>query len=481
MKNYKTAALYIRVSTSKQEELSPDAQKRLLKEYAKKNGYDVLPDHVYLEGGISGRKADKRPAFQEMIAHSKNKEFDAILVWKFSRFARNQEESIVYKSLLTKYGVSVVSISEPIIEGPFGSLIERIIEWFDEFYSINLSVEVKRGMTEKALRGGYQSYAPLGYNYSSGGVPEINPEEAIIVRYIFDSYIAGTDFSTIARHLNEKGYKTKRNNPFELRTIKYILKNPYYIGKVRWNRAPHSAYADNPEEEIIVADGKHEPIISEEQFNTVQKRIEADFSPRKRKGVGFTKHWLCGVLKCGICGASMTYYQPAGKNGGFQCYRYSKGLHKQSCYINVYKMEQIVLDVFKNLNYDNIEYSILPKSELSSNMAEYKKQLALLDKKEARIKEAYINEIDTLAEYKENKLALKRERERLEALMTNNAVVEDSPEMKAELLENCRNVYEVLSAPDVDLEKKATVLRSVCKEIIFDKASSTVTIHFYIS
>ena len=77
----KTAALYIRVSTSKQEELSPDAQKRLLLEYAKKNNYDVDPAHIYLDNGISGRNAEKRPSFQKMIACAKNKEFDAILVW----------------------------------------------------------------------------------------------------------------------------------------------------------------------------------------------------------------------------------------------------------------------------------------------------------------------------------------------------------------------------------------------------------------
>ncbi len=95
-----------------------------------------------------------------MIAAAKSDShpFDVILVWKFSRFARNQEESIVYKSLLRKKcHVDVVSISEPVIEGPFGSLIERIIEWMDEYYSVRLSGEVTRGMTEKALRGGYQA------------------------------------------------------------------------------------------------------------------------------------------------------------------------------------------------------------------------------------------------------------------------------------------------------------------------------------
>lgn len=94
------AALYIRVSTDKQEELSPDSQKRLLLEYAKNHGMVVSEKHIYVENGISGRKADKRPKFQQMIAAAKSDvhPFDVILLWKFSRFARNQEESIVYKS-----------------------------------------------------------------------------------------------------------------------------------------------------------------------------------------------------------------------------------------------------------------------------------------------------------------------------------------------------------------------------------------------
>ena len=158
--NFRECALYVRVSTDKQDELSPDAQIRLGTEYAKKNGLHVSKEHTYIEHGISGRKADKRPEFLRMIAAAKSEEhpFDVILVWKFSRFARNQEESIVYKSLLRKKcGVDVVSVSEPIIDGPFGGLIERIIEWMDEYYSVRLSGEVTRGMTEKALRGGYQA------------------------------------------------------------------------------------------------------------------------------------------------------------------------------------------------------------------------------------------------------------------------------------------------------------------------------------
>ena len=149
-------AAYIRVSTGKQEELSPDSQKRLILDYAKSNDIVIPDEFIFMENGISGRKADKRPQFQKMIGLAKSGKFQVILLWKFSRFARNQEESIVYKSMLRKFGVDVVSVSEPLIDGPFGSLIERIIEWMDEFYSIRLAGDVTRGMTEKAMRGGYQ-------------------------------------------------------------------------------------------------------------------------------------------------------------------------------------------------------------------------------------------------------------------------------------------------------------------------------------
>ena len=155
---------YIRVSTHDQEEISPDSQENLLREYATRNNIVILK--IFSDLGISGRKAEKRPGFQEMVGLAKGSDHpvDLILVWKFSRFARNQEESIVYKSLLKKqHNVEVVSISEPLSDNPFGSLIERIIEWMDEYYSIRLSGEVFRGMKENATRGAYQARPPLGY------------------------------------------------------------------------------------------------------------------------------------------------------------------------------------------------------------------------------------------------------------------------------------------------------------------------------
>ena len=167
----KTAAVYIRVSTDEQAEYSPDSQLTEAKAYAARHGILISPEHIYTDVGISGRKATKRPEFMKMISAAKEKPspFDVILVWKYSRFARNQEESILYKSLLSKEcNVEVVSITEETGDSVFGSLIERIIEWMDEFYSIRLSEEVTTKMTYAAERGQIMSIAPFGYRKESG-------------------------------------------------------------------------------------------------------------------------------------------------------------------------------------------------------------------------------------------------------------------------------------------------------------------------
>ena len=131
----KIAAAYIRVSTDDQIEYSPESQLKAIRDHATREGYLIPEEFIFRDEGISGRTADKRPAFRLMIAQAKEGKappFEAIFVWKWSRFARNQEESIMYRKLLRKRGVDVISISEPSTDSPFSSLIESIIAWMDE-------------------------------------------------------------------------------------------------------------------------------------------------------------------------------------------------------------------------------------------------------------------------------------------------------------------------------------------------------------
>ena len=116
-------AAYIRVSTEEQTELSPDSQLEEIYRYADREQIQILQNHIYIDAGISGKKAENRPEFMRMIAEAKStpKPFSVILLWKYSRFARNQEESIFYKSILrSRCGIEVISVTEPLADGPFG-------------------------------------------------------------------------------------------------------------------------------------------------------------------------------------------------------------------------------------------------------------------------------------------------------------------------------------------------------------------------
>lgn len=476
-------ALYIRVSTDKQEELSPDAQLRLGLDYAKKNNIIIPKDYIFIENGISGRRAEKRPQFQRMIAIAKSKEhpIDIILVWKFSRFARNQEESILYKSLLKKNNVDVVSISEPLIDGPFGTLIERIIEWMDEYYSIRLAGEVTKGMTEKALRGGYQAKPPLGYKIEHPKEPPvIVPEEAEIVKLIFNKYVyEGMSFFQIAHYLNDLGFKTERGKKFERRAIEYIIQNPTYVGKIRWNRKESATNIIKPKDEWIIRDGNHEPIISKELFELAQNRYNSEYTPKKSRPSAEYKHWLSGIIKCSNCGCSLTASKvPHSRYLHFRCNGYSKGKCNTPNSISENIIIPKILKAIENvISTGNIEYSI-PKLENNNELSLYEQQLAKLSGKELRIKEAYINGIDTLEEYKSNKEMINRERisllEKIEKIKSSS-----NDEHKQEMLKRVKNVYDIITKDDVDNVTKNKAMKSVIEKIVFNKSEGNIDIFFY--
>lgn len=187
--------LYARVSSEKQAEkdLSIKAQVKELQKYAQKHDYSVVD--IFIDEAKSARSAN-RPAFQKMIslAKQKNPPFEAILVWKLSRFARNREDSILYKSLLKKKSIQVISINEQIDDSPAGKMLEGMLEVIDEFYSNNLASDTMRGMKENAERGFYcGGNLPYGYKLKSVNIDgnekkifETNPDEEPIVRKIYD-------------------------------------------------------------------------------------------------------------------------------------------------------------------------------------------------------------------------------------------------------------------------------------------------------
>ena len=481
----KTGALYVRVSTDDQVEYSPDAQIRLGLEYAKKNNIIIPKQFIFQDDGISGRKANNRPAFQNLIAIAKSDEhpIDVILVWKFSRFARNQEEAIVYKNLLKKANVDVISVSEPIPDGFIGELVQRIFEWMDEYYSINLSGEVMRGMTERASRGGYNSDPPLGYRMQDG-VPVIVPEQSEIVKKIFNWYVnKHMSFFDIATKLNALGYKTKRNGKFQNRTVAYIIRNEFYKGKIVWNKSDHSTRKIKDKSEWVITDGEHETFISDELFNAAQEIDKATRRPFKARAQSTYKHWLSGILVCSACGGRLVRSGKS-KSGNtyFQCTAYNHASCNESHLTNENALKPAILDALKKvLDSGTVNYVVHSTNKEEKTESELiNRKLNRIAMKEERIKEAYRDGIDTIEEYKANKGILNKERQELIALLEQYSN-EPSNENENRLMQKIRSSYDIISSDKSTDIQKHKALTSVVEKIVYDKKNHSLLMFFYIN
>lgn len=475
-------ACYIRVSTDDQTEFSPDAQLRALKEYARKNDILLTKEHIYIDEGISGKRADKRPEFMRMIAmaKSKPKPFDVILVHKFDRFARSREDSVVYKSLLKKEAnIKVTSITETIEDDKFSVILEAMLEAMAEYYSLNLAEEVKKGMTEKALRGEYQSIAPLGYEMVDKKLVII-PEKAEFVKMIFNKYASEQmGLRAIASYANDLGLRTNRGNLFENRTIEYILNNPVYIGKTRWTPTGKTLRNYNNPDSII-ADGNHEPIIDMDLWDKVQERLKAqkELYGKRQKPQAKVRTWLKGLAKCGSCGSTLvnsaTHY--------LQCCMYAKGACKTSHNIKASVLEDIVLEQLKETFQGELEINIAPKAQDVNTASEINltnERLEKLTLKEQRIKEAYQDGIDTLDEYKANKSKLEEERQSLRkqlATIKENLLSESG--QGETITKRIENVYSLLTDETIDIQNKYNTAHFLINKVVFKKPEKTIEIEY---
>lgn len=277
-------ALYARVSSDMQVEkdLSISAQLRELREYAKERNWEIFNE--YVDEGVSALSAD-RPQFQLMIMDAQQERFNVILVHKLNRFARNREDAIVYKSLLRKIGIQVISVTESIDDTPSGHLLEGMIEVLDEFYSRNLAQETLKGQKENALRG-----------YNNGGVPpfgykakkvsddkgnektvfEPDPVNVPYVQELYTRYAQGEGLQRIADDFNTRGIKPLRSDTWQKSSLFSILRNLTYTGCRVWNREENKRIGVKykPKEQWVIVTDAHPAIISKELFELVQERIE---------------------------------------------------------------------------------------------------------------------------------------------------------------------------------------------------------------
>lgn len=477
----KYAAAYLRVSDERQDEYSLDSQLSHIKAYAKANDYIIPDEYVFYDDGISGRSVQKRTAFNNMIAFAKSKEhpFDAILVWKFSRFARNQEESIVYKSMLRRINVSVISISETIDDSPFAPLIERIIEFMDEYYSTRLSQEVLRGMTEKASRGEAMCKGAFGYNLE--GKTYVPNQDADTVKFIFNSFLNGNGYRKIAMQLTAKGIKTSRGNNPDNRFVEYILQNPVYIGKIRWSpegrKSTNRYKGDNTG--LMIVDGKHQPIIDFETFEKVQQMISEQKKrygkyQRKSQPVQFM---LKGLVRCSCCNSTLVYVSL--KNPAMQCHSYARGTCKVSHHLSVERANKIVIEAIET-SLKTLNFNIIPKTQQQDlNVLDYDSLIKTEKEKIKRASTAFDAGIDTLQEYSIKK---KTYQARINEYQNKKAELmsELGMDISKDFINKVTDVLEIIKSPDVSEALKNEALRSIIDHITYEKGNQNLAIFYYI-
>lgn len=326
------AALYLRVSTSRQAEhdVSIPDQRKQGEAWCEARGYQLAD--VFVEAGASATN-DRRPEFQRMIeaGTSKPAPFDIVVVHSFSRFFRDHFELEFYVRKLAKNGVRLVSITQEMGDDPMHVMMRQIMALFDEYQSKENAKHVMRALKENARQGFWNgSLPPIGYRVAAAeqrGAKvkkklEIDPLHADTVRLIYRLALEGEGSSgqmgvkAIVKYLNAKGIFTRDGGRWGIGQVHRVLTRTTYIGEHQWGkRGKHKS--DNPADRIVIVPVP--PIIDRKTFEAVQKLLQAR-NPKTelpaRVVIGPTL--LTGICYCGNCGGAMTIR--TGKSGRYRYY-----------------------------------------------------------------------------------------------------------------------------------------------------------------
>ena len=298
----RTAVAYARYSSAGQRDVSIDQQLADIRAYAQREGYVIV--HEYADHARSGfKRIEARTEFQAMISSAAAGTFDTVLCWKVDRFGRNRADSATYKQQLAQLGVSVVYVMEPIPTGAAGCLTEGMLEAIAEWYSRNLSENVKRGMNDNARRCLYNGTTVFGYDGIRNQPYQINEEQAAVVRQIFALYIEGFSMAEICRQLNSAGQRTESGKLFTINKLYNILKQRRYLGIYM--------FGDH------VIPGGMPAIIDEDTWEKVQRMRSKTARHYEKNPV---EYLLTGKAFCGHCGKPMVGDSGTSKTGDIHYY-----------------------------------------------------------------------------------------------------------------------------------------------------------------
>ena len=394
----KFAVSYLRVSTPGQAErgggadegFSIPAQREANKRKALSMG--AIVGKEFVDRGASARSAD-RPELRKMLDYIKENRdrVDYVIVHKVDRLARNRGDDVDITRALGEAGVQLVSASESIDDTPSGMLLHGIMSSIAEFYSRNLSTEVKKGMREKVKSGGTPTRAPLGYrnirDYDDQGRRnsrvELDKERAPLIELAFKEYATGNwSLSLLAEHLDGLGLNTPAtpklpSKPINKKLLHTILNNPYYRGVVTYNSVEYA--------------GKHEAIIDEKTWHDVQAVLRSHINGERTR---IHEHYLKSTVYCGKCGSRLIIHNAKSRSGARYPYFVCSAKHNKR---NDCKQKAVLID------------------EVSAKIEEWYEKIAFTPEFKNFIKQWLTSQIEKLAD--ESKVEvdrLKQQKDKLE-------------------------------------------------------------------
>jgi len=449
-------AIYVRVSTEEQaqEGYSIRAQEQKLKDYVRIKDWSIYK--VYLDEGISGKNITERPAINEMIEDIKQGHVKNVLVFKIDRLTRNTADLINLIELFNTYDCAFNSLTESIdTQTATGRMFIKIIGIFAEFERENIAERTRIGFERKA-REGYTlatKWASYGYDKENGDkIQRINEREAVIVKEVFDMFLnRNMSFHEIAQNLNKRNIPTKTNSVWYGKTIRNVLTNCNYVGKVR--------YATLDEKRAFETQGLHEPIISEEIYHETQNFIKNTFNKVYKKHPK-DKHYFAGSLICAKCGGKMNVYHMGKKDKDGTClagaYRCTNRYRKKcdASQIKHTNVEQAFSEYFNNFeDFDTIdEIQFNSKQETKNQNVELinnlNKEYKTLETKEKEVLNLYINNKVDFENYIEIKETISKEKNAisstLETLEATTDIEEEITIKHENIIKNLKENWDLL-------------------------------------
>ncbi|PYE48773.1 recombinase family protein [Paenibacillus barcinonensis] len=480
------AVIYARVSTEEQakEGFSIAAQLAELQKYAEQHNFEIIDR--YVDEGTSGKNIKGRPQLIRLLKDAEKQRFQIVMLYKLDRLARKLRDQLEISDTLVSFNIKLMSLKENFdTSTPTGMMTFQMFGMIAELERSNIIERGKLGQHQRAREGKYNGGVVLGYDNMNKELI-INEAEALIVKKIFAYAEQGLGLKAITRRLNENGHRSKKDKPFSTNSIKTVLNNPIYIGKIRYNQ--HENWSEkrrkgkNPD--YIFTDGIHQPIISQEQWDkahtVLQKR---SYNPSR----SHTPYILSGVIKCPVCGHGMV---PARSKGaaGEQYRYYSCGqFHNKGatvCKSNMIKAEVAEQQVLGELHRVIAQPHVLRKlvdriNELRSSSeiprAEEQKvlesQIAKQQRKVKGVKDTILNHPDLADMFKPELLKSNSElqalQRRLEEMLSETSDLDSKPIDYDSLFILLSKVHEAIAHAEKD-EQKA-LLRLLVKSIHISK------------